>query len=76
MVVLGLNETFLYKHYLLVDFLACGVSNRNAKVVGGNITKIHEFPWLAGLSYEGKFYCGASLVSRRHLITAAHCVEG
>ncbi|XP_066246548.1 trypsin-1-like [Euwallacea similis] len=54
----------------------CGVVNRRSKVVGGNITKSHEFPWIAGLSHGGEFHCGAALVSKRHVITAAHCVNG
>lgn len=45
-------------------------------MVGGNETKVHEFPWLAGLAADGEFHCGASLITRRHLITAAHCLEG
>ncbi|KAL1489305.1 hypothetical protein ABEB36_014228 [Hypothenemus hampei] len=54
----------------------CGVVTRESRVVGGNVTKSHEFPWIAGLSHGGEFHCGAALISRRHLITAAHCVNG
>ncbi|XP_044258935.1 soluble guanylate cyclase 89Db-like [Tribolium madens] len=54
----------------------CGVSNRQMRVVGGNITKVHEFPWIAGLGKGGEFHCGATLITRRHLLTAAHCVNG
>jgi secreted trypsin-like serine protease len=46
------------------------------RVVGGNITKVHEFPWIAGLGKGGEFHCGATLITRRHLLTAAHCVNG
>lgn len=46
------------------------------RVVGGNVTRVNEFPWLAGLSKDGEFYCGAALMTRRHLLTAAHCVHG
>lgn len=45
-------------------------------MVGGNETKTHEFPWVAGLSHGGEYHCGAALISKRHLITAAHCVSG
>lgn len=44
------------------------------RVVGGNVTNANEFPWLAGLSKNGEFYCGATLITRKHLLTAAHCV--
>ncbi|XP_030760915.1 proclotting enzyme-like [Sitophilus oryzae] len=54
----------------------CGMVRRQMRVVGGNITRLHEFPWIAGLSHGGEYHCGAALISRKHLITAAHCVNG
>lgn len=46
------------------------------RIVGGEISKVHEFPWMAGISRNGKLYCGASLLTRRHVLTAAHCIDG
>ncbi|XP_060524122.1 trypsin-1-like [Cylas formicarius] len=54
----------------------CGVVNRQQRVVGGNITKVNEFPWIAGISHGGTYHCGAALITRRHLLTAAHCING
>ncbi|XP_024945953.1 transmembrane protease serine 9 [Cephus cinctus] len=54
----------------------CGISNRKMRIVGGNVTEIHEFPWIATMSRRGKFYCAGSLITRKHLLTAAHCLEG
>ncbi|XP_066909169.1 trypsin-1 [Halyomorpha halys] len=54
----------------------CGVSGRNQRIVGGTRAVAHEFPWIATLSYNGTFYCGASLITPRHLLTAAHCLYG
>jgi len=54
----------------------CGVPNRKQRIVGGQVTKVNEFPWIVALIKRGKFYCAGSLITRRHVITAAHCADG
>ncbi|XP_044761607.1 trypsin-1-like [Coccinella septempunctata] len=54
----------------------CGKNYRHMRVVGGNEADAHEFPWLVGLTRDGEIQCGASLITKRHLLTAAHCVNG
>jgi len=46
------------------------------RVVGGEETKLNEWPWQVALVYNNKFFCGGSLISDRHILTAAHCVFG
>ncbi|XP_062538139.1 uncharacterized protein LOC134206439 [Armigeres subalbatus] len=53
----------------------CGVNGRSNRIVGGEETNAHEYPWLAGLFRQGKLYCGASVLTKNYLITAAHCVN-
>ena len=52
---------------------------RSKRIIGGNYVNQNQYPWVAGL-YTRRFsdhpYCGATLISSRHLITAAHCIEG
>ncbi|XP_059479409.1 chymotrypsin-C-like [Neocloeon triangulifer] len=58
----------------------CGrpVLRNNLVVQGKNVTK-GLWPWLAAIFFttaSGQaFQCGGSLVSKRHVITAAHCVQ-
>ncbi|XP_030375598.1 transmembrane protease serine 9-like [Scaptodrosophila lebanonensis] len=55
---------------------ACGGVNTRHRIVGGQETEVHEYPWMAMLMWFGSFYCGASLVNDQYAITAAHCVNG
>nr|XP_023017811.1 venom protease-like [Leptinotarsa decemlineata] len=60
----------------------CGLSNvTNARVVGGTPAKLGEFPFIVALGYRNpsnpkvpKWLCGGTLISDRHILTAAHCV--
>jgi len=60
----------------------CGLANMfTTRIVSGRESSVGAWPWLAALGYlEPKsgdiFYlCGASLVTSKHLVTAAHCVR-
>ncbi|XP_075984691.1 venom serine protease Bi-VSP-like [Anticarsia gemmatalis] len=68
-----------------VDYLPdpplCGLSNASfSRVVGGIDAKLGDFPWMALLGYKSRrggtnWLCGGSLVSSRHVLTAAHCIH-
>lgn len=59
----------------------CGVTNASArKIVGGGPAKIGAYPWAALIGYDDGFggiswKCGGSLITRRHVVTAAHCIN-
>lgn len=42
--------------------------------MGGSETSITEYPYLASVRYYGGHMCGGVFVSKRHVLTAAHCV--
>ncbi|CAF2053982.1 unnamed protein product [Rotaria magnacalcarata] len=74
------------KHINNPDWLysECGltwtVNNRyyneiSSRIVGGRQALAHSHPWQVLLYNRGQF-CGASVLNRNWIITAAHCVNG
>ncbi|KAK9510826.1 hypothetical protein O3M35_005527 [Rhynocoris fuscipes] len=55
----------------------CGWANKNTRrVIFGKDTGKHEFPWSVSLQHKStKFhFCGGSIITPYHVITAAHCI--
>lgn len=42
-------------------------------IIGGQRSTRGQFPWLAAYFSDGAFLCGGSLISRKIIVTAAHC---
>merc|ERR1711962_290683 len=57
----------------------CGIKggSDSNRIVGGQETEENEYPWQVGLVSRGGTtpWCGGSLISERHVLTAAHCTE-
>ena len=50
------------------------------RIVGGRVAMLKDWPWMANIRWGGDGWisapiCGASIVSDRFLVTAAHCIN-
>lgn len=61
-----------------INHKSCGESFAY-RIVGGSTAAMAEFPWMALLQFKDvekenlAFLCGGSLITEKHVLTAAHC---
>ncbi|XP_041361546.1 transmembrane protease serine 2-like [Gigantopelta aegis] len=44
-------------------------------IAGGSVALEGKWPWVAAISYLGKYQCTGAVIGRRWIITAGHCVS-
>nr|XP_045619109.1 proclotting enzyme-like [Procambarus clarkii] len=59
------------------DALGCGMSNVQARILGGKLSSSGDWPWQAALVHvpSKSAFCGASLIGKQFVLTAAHCTN-
>ncbi|CAB3233372.1 unnamed protein product [Arctia plantaginis] len=55
----------------------CGLSTRQqSRVLGAKQANPRDWPWMASVTPEGfEQYCGGTLITDKHVLTAAHCTR-
>ncbi|XP_063843971.1 trypsin-1-like isoform X1 [Scylla paramamosain] len=55
----------------------CGRRNTVTRIVGGQQTTVHEYPWQVALvsKYSNRPFCGGSIISDVWILSAGHCVN-
>ncbi|KAJ8674218.1 hypothetical protein QAD02_005480 [Eretmocerus hayati] len=57
----------------------CGLTGTSLHVFGGKRAREGQYPWMVALVYKTPFdlesNCGGSIIHKRYVLTAAHCVE-
>ena len=70
-----------HSHYSRSSLLASPVSPASpvlasSYIVGGVVVRANSHPYMAALYVGEKHFCGGSLLTPLHVLTAAHCVAG
>ncbi|MGB0846255.1 MAG: trypsin-like serine protease [Thiolinea sp.] len=73
-----MNKQILNKTLLAVSICAATtqVNALTTRIIGGTEAQSGSYPWMVSLQGRGQHFCGASMVARDWVLTAAHCVEG
>jgi secreted trypsin-like serine protease len=69
------NEDYLDHENPIAEVLNTKNDEVDSKIINGYETKPNEYPWQVALVKSGRHtpFCGGSIISDKHVLTAAHC---
>jgi len=77
--LLLLTPALITQSYELIPGQTCGIATSTDRIVGGSEASLAQFPWQAhfyGCNQQSSCsFCGATLISDKWLISAAHCIN-
>ncbi|KAJ9597877.1 hypothetical protein L9F63_011243, partial [Diploptera punctata] len=72
----------MFKILITVSVIAAGClghseakPNFDARIVGGDVADIEDFPYEVSIEYSGVFDCAGSIISNEWVVTAAHYLK-
>ncbi|XP_042612407.1 transmembrane protease serine 4-like [Cyprinus carpio] len=71
--LLSVSDKCLSGSVVSVSCSDCGEVVGEDRIVGGVDTEIEHWPWQVSLQWNYQHVCGGALLSRRWIISAAHC---
>ncbi|XP_038106714.1 CLIP domain-containing serine protease 2-like [Culex quinquefasciatus] len=72
----GIETRFSTPEDIVLNEEDCGKHSSDRIAFGSN-ARVFEYPWMALLQdKDERFICGGSLITKWHVLTAAHCKSG
>ncbi|XP_054984167.1 transmembrane protease serine 2 [Sorex araneus] len=73
------SDACVLKMVVSLRCIECGVPGpapgRQARIVGGSVARMEDWPWQVSLQVQGTHVCGGSVITPEWIVTAAHCLE-
>merc|ERR550519_1181299 len=68
------ERTGTNKMYTFVALLLLAAANAEDKIIGGSaVTSTADAPWQVSLQQSGSHFCGGTVISPTHVMSAGHC---